>query len=366
MSEVAAPDKDVSLRDQLEASFEQEDTTTSASEAAPPESSSTAPSEPTSASHDSQNADATTAAATAPEASGAASEADSITREDSAEPSFSDTAQNTVNEEPVQSTKTDNAPKSWRAGARELWEEVPQELRDEIYRREADIQRGIQKSASDAKVGRELTAAIRPYEANLKVANRTASQAVAGLFKTDHTLRHGSVAEKAATVVGLINHYEIDLDSINSVLQGTPVQSQEASEIDALKRRIAELETGGASKVTQDDIDNHIQEFRNSGTAEFYDDVVDDIAALLQSGRANTLQEAYGQAIWANPEVRKVLLAREDKARTNRAREEATKAAGASVSITGSPANGSTTLQVDPSDLRASLEASFQQVEGRI
>ena len=73
----------------------------------------------------------------------------------------------------------------------------------------------------------------------------------------------------------------------------------------------------------------------------FFNDVEEDMTALIESGRARSLPEAYSQAVWLNPQTRSRMLARSRADENAKARERAGRAKRAASSLTGaSGANG--------------------------
>ncbi len=81
----------------------------------------------------------------------------------------------------------------------------------------------------------------------------------------------------------------------------------------------------------------------------YFDNVKDDVAFYLSNGSAKTLAEAYERAIWANPEIRPLLMqeqadktsgAAAKKATEEAARQKAADAKRSSGSVTGAPTPG--------------------------
>jgi hypothetical protein len=86
------------------------------------------------------------------------------------------------------------------------------------------------------------------------------------------------------------------------------------------------------------------------------------MADLLESGKAQSLEQAYEMAIWMRPDVRQTLIEQqrieaqrnyEQQQRTQRAKTASVSVKGSSPSSSGSQPNGG--------DLRALLESQFAQ-----
>lgn len=69
----------------------------------------------------------------------------------------------------------------------------------------------------------------------------------------------------------------------------------------------------------------------------YYNDVKPLMAALFTSGQARTLQEAYDQACYANPQIRQSLMAMEAQRQADERRRAADTAKQAAATVTGAP-----------------------------
>jgi hypothetical protein len=97
---------------------------------------------------------------------------------------------------------------------------------------------------------------------------------------------------------------------------------------------------------------------------EFFDDVRNDMADLLETGKAADLESAYTKACRLNDNVYERLQerTRQEASRTTiqQKKQAAEKAKSAAVSVKGSPA-GQT--EEPPKELRAALEAAFDGLQ---
>ena len=84
-------------------------------------------------------------------------------------------------------------------------------------------------------------------------------------------------------------------------------------------------------------LQHQIEEF--SKGAEFFNDVREQMAALLDAGTAKDLKDAYEQAIWINPEVREVMLQRQEAAKQKSAASQR-RAKATAASVDGGDAAG--------------------------
>jgi len=267
----------------------------------------------------------------------------------------------------AEQSRIEKAPQSWKPSVRENWDALPSDVRAEIHRRESDIQRGLREASEFSKVGKTFKETVAPFEATIQTLGVSAEEAVGELFKTDHTLRHGQPREKASRLLGLMEYYGVDIDDMNAVL--TNAEPDPSPSLDpAVEERLKRLESQGAV-VDQDNssrASKMLQEFIAT-EPEFYDDVKGRMADLIGAGAASTLEQAYEMATWADADVRKVLLQRETAQKGDETRRKAEEAARASGSVNGSPRSGGSVSQTsDPSDLRGTLNAAFAAPSGRV
>ena len=276
--------------------------------------------------------------------------------------------------------RTTKAPEGWRPAAREGWDQLPEQVRREIHRRELDIATGLQGSTDARKHHDHFNSVVQPYAAIIASEGATSPMdAVEGLMKTAAQLSMGTPRQKAQRMSQLITHYGIDLDELDTMLAGS-ISGQEPPPEDPneaiLNKRLAPLEefmqnVNGRMQESQQQssqqVAKTVEDFAMQ--AEFMEDVRLDMADLLdmaaQRNRSMTIREAYDTACRLHPEVRRVLARRAEQETKMGARDRVRdKVAAASVSRapgrvgTGVPAGA----QNDGS-VRASLMASIDALE---
>lgn len=247
-------------------------------------------------------------------------------------------------------------PSSWKKETQAEWEKLPPHVQDDVLRREADFHRGIEQYKAYAQRAQAYEAAIAPYQQTLQQYGVAPEQAIAALFKADSLLRNGAPHEKAAYFAQLAQDYGVSLENIQQPPQVDPAYQQLLNEVRQLRQTEAQREQQRQAQE-QAQLNSQIAQFAQG--KEHFDAVREDMAALLQAGRAQDLEQAYDMAIWARPDLRSGLLQQQTRAAEEKARAEAQrlKAKTAAVSVKGSsPVSGTSAT---PTDLRAALEAAF-------
>ena len=131
-------------------------------------------------------------------------------------------------------------------------------------------------------------------------------QQIESLMQAHHGLATGTPEQKQRFFSELARAYNVPLSADLSGEESPFVDPQVAAlqkEIAALKSKTSAREQQEAATVRatlQKEIDSFAADPKNV----YFDEVATDIAALLKSGTASTLAEAYEKAIWLNPATR--------------------------------------------------------------
>lgn len=270
--------------------------------------------------------------------------------EPAAEPESADANQQnpaTENQAPAAALK---APAALKPAIKAKWAELSTEVQQEFVRLESTQQKGMQKIAEDARFGQTLREVVSPHEATFKALGIDAPRAVDALLKADYTLRTAHPAQKAQFLLQLAKQYGADMSVFQpQAADGqTPQQpAQTDPAVVALWNRLQQIEQSQHQQQTErerietEQAQSSIVAFANDPKNEFFEDVREDMAILINSGRAKTLQEAYDMATYANPDTRQAVLdrqfaERDAKRKADQAKAVETKrAAGVSVRSSG-------------------------------
>ena len=197
-------------------------------------------------------------------------------------------------------------PKTWRAEALAKWETLPAEVQREVLKREEDIFKGLESYKADAQVGRSINQVLSPYLPMLQQAGISPIQQVESLMQAHHGLATGTPEQKQRFFSELARAYNVPLTGDLAGEESPFIDPQVAAlqkEIAALKSTTMDRERREAESVRatlQKEIDSFAADPKNV----YFDEVATDIAALLKSGTASTLAEAYEKAVWLNPATR--------------------------------------------------------------
>jgi len=266
------------------------------------------------------------------------------------------------------------APVSWSPAVREHWKDVPAEVRETVLKREHEMTEKLNEVRGEVRIARDLAEVARPYESIMASQGVNPVQAAQNLFQTAGRLTLGTPADKAQTVAEIIKNYNVDIASLDTILSGENPVSPEVNQMSQLlDQRLAPIQQFiGAQQQQyqhqaqdqQDEVQGQIEAFYNDPKHEFVADVSNVMADMLDTaanqGRAMTLEEAYESACYANPEVRKVMLARERAENAGKAKAEIAKKKQAASSVSGTP--GGDSSPAGGNSLRGMIETAWDDV----
>ena len=218
----------------------------------------------------------------------------------------------------------DAPPKTWRKEASAVWAGLPSEVKSEILKREEDIFKGIESYKAEATFGKSMKDVIIPYEPILRQFNINPVQQVASLMNAHYTLATGNEQTKIAMFQKIAQDYKVDLGSlsIGEPPYVDPAVSALQNELNSVKSQLsAAAQTRYQEQATANK--KQVDAFAADTKNVYFNEVADDMAALLSKGVVGSLQEAYDKALWMNPSVRAKELARTTAESTQAAQAEA-------------------------------------------
>lgn len=272
-------------------------------------------------------------------------------------------------EPPPESRPTAKAPESWKPIAREHWAKLPADVQQEVVRREREITLTLQQTAQQRKLAEHFTESIRPFEAMIRAENRDPVTAASELFATAAMLRMGSPVQKAQLVANMVKNFGIPVEALDAALVGEQIPDEDSKLQRLLDQRLAPVnefitEVKSLKQQRQEkagsEVMSEIEQFSQNPANEFFDDVREEMADLMEfaskRGRPLTLKQAYDKATALNPEISKVLEQRK-AADIAKKREAAASLPSSPPPQSGAkPGNGS---------LRDDLENAFAIVANR-
>lgn len=216
--------------------------------------------------------------------------------------------------------------------------------------REEQVHQQMTQATEERKMGSEFSKVVAPYVAQIRSEGATPISAVAELFNMAYFLRNPTItpAAKGKFLWDTAKQFGADM----RLGQQQMVQQPFNPQLHAVTQQVATLQNqikqqqDQQKAAEQDAVNSQIATFKADTAHPHFDAVALDMAAMLGAGRAQSLQEAYDKACYANPEIRSIVLAADQKAAEEKrvadqkAKADAARKAGSSVR--GGPGVGAT------------------------
>ena len=249
-------------------------------------------------------------------------------------------------DQPAQPDPADVAPSSWKRDVAGKWADLPAEVKAEINRRETEYHKGIEQYKPYAQLGQEYERVVGPNLDMIRQAGVQPAQALEYLFNAHRTLTYGTPEQKREAIARIARDCQIDLKDIQPA---APVDPQ----VQRMMQQNQQLQQFQRETLQQQNqaVLNQIQEFAQAPGHEHFEAVKQDMSAMLQSGIAQDLQEAYDKAVWARADLRKSLVEQQRTEAEKQATEQARKARAKSAagSVKGSAPSSSGALPANAS-----------------
>lgn len=238
-------------------------------------------------------------------------------------------------------------PKDWKGAGKVDWKRLPKAIQQEIsqeFSRSTETHAKLQKLEGAIGVDRSQ---------QLSATYGSVEQGLQNLF----AISDMATKNPQGFLLWFAQQRGINLEQMFQSGQQQPGQPAPAQQPDPIAQRMSQLETmiqgfmQQSQQASQAPVLSEIDRFASDPAHPYWNDVQDDIKALLQGGRvqgsspSEKLQNAYDMAVWAHPEIRKTLIESQRQTFVSQQANVADKALSASSSISGSPAGANIATQ---------------------
>lgn len=268
-------------------------------------------------------------------------------------------------ESPPEAGVSEKPPVNADPAVREQWNDLPQETRDWILKRESEMGNIGRENAENAKRAVAMDQVLAPFANYFAMDGGNPQQTITGLLQTASILHGGNDDQRAMAAARILTQFNVPIDKLDQILAGDPVAQQPQPQ-----QMTPELVTQISNQTWQQNqaqqnaarIAQEIQAFAADPAHEFYNDVQDGMVAFIEtrermgnpvpSGPAG-LKEAYDYACQMNPQVNAVLQ--------SRASQPTPQQIQAASSISGSPTGPGVAPPAEPNSVREALEQSIRE-----
>ncbi|MEB3045325.1 hypothetical protein [Rhizobium mulingense] len=248
-------------------------------------------------------------------------------------------------------------PPGWSAEAKAQFSNLPSEVQAAIAKREQEVDRGF-RVLQDYRGLEEFTPIVRQ-------AGMTHADVMRRAIEWENAL----IRDPVNTVLHVAKVAGVNLHALVNRRAGEALQRHEQA---APQPRPINVEATVEHVLRKRDTETQVDAFLSDPANAHAEDVLDDMVALINAGRASTLQDAYDAACWMRPDIRQQLISQTAPAfvreqHTQRA-AAADQARRASRSISGSSAPGPTrdAARGQPTSIRDSLRDAMRFSRGQV
>lgn len=260
-------------------------------------------------------------------------------------------------------------PASWKKDYHEVWATADPRLQEYAYQREEQMKQGVQPLLEKAKFADQIQEVVQPYMQTIQGLGIDAPQAVKALMEADHALRYSDPQQKRALFARLAQQYGVDLSGVTEIQQQ---QMPADPNVSALQHELNRIRGEVMSWREQQEQEKNAQLLTEinhfSQKAEHFEEARPTMIQLLQSGVAQTLEDAYEKAIRLDPElfesVQASTQAKLDAQKRAAADKAAKTARAAAVSVRSSAPGAPTAAKAQ--DRRSLLAEQFDGIANRL
>lgn len=263
-----------------------------------------------------------------------------------------------------------DVPSSWPKEMHEHWGATPRKVQEYWTTREKQMLDGLEQYKGRAKLAQDFEAMTQPFQQTLRQLGISPIEAAQSLLQADHRLRYATPEQKMELAKHFLKNYGIDpaaLTGSGGAAQPPvdPMLTQMRAEVDSIRSAFVAQQQAALDEARAR-VAKEVDGFASDSQAHpYFDEVADKIAEYIQLGRS--LQDAYEEAVWANPVTRakeqaRLLTEHEAKLKENARLDALPKKRAASVNVkssdtTRTPTEPVGTLEETIRDVRKQIQA---------
>ena len=269
-------------------------------------------------------------------------------------------------EENTEEQVTYKRPTTWKKEYKEIWDKMEkgeQINKDDFVKfaeyanqRESEYQKGVSTYKAEADQAKALREAITPFVPELEQQGIAPAAWINNLGRAHMVLTKAPYEQKVQLFHKLAADYGIQLGNNGQAQQLDPYAQQLMSQLAQVNKEVSTIKGRFAQEENQR-LMSEIESFKSGGEAPHFELVREEMAQLLELGKAQDLKSAYKIAVRMNDEawsLEQEKLISQAKQQATKAQQVA-KAKAAAVSPRSVTPNGQVSGGSDKKDRRALL-----------
>ena len=215
-------------------------------------------------------------------------------------------------QEAAEEVKPVSRPSTWKKEYVQIWDKMEkgeQISKDDFTKfaeyanqRESEYKKGVSTYKAEADRAKSYENAIAPYADNLQRRGIQPTQYIENLVRAEQILSNAPYDQKVQVFQKLASDYGIQLNG-GQVTQLDPYTQQLMNQLNMVNQEVSSIKGRFAQEENQR-LMNEIQKYQ-SDTANYphFDVVREEMAQLLELGKAQDLETAYKKAVRMNDDV---------------------------------------------------------------
>ena len=253
-------------------------------------------------------------------------ETEAISHDDTAEESPEAEISEPDSEEPAESVSSDEPeesheepqekvtrPSTWKKEYVQIWDKMEkgEQISKEDFtkfaeyanQRESEYKKGVSTYKAEADRARAYEEVVAPYVQDLQKRGIEPTQYIGNLAKADQILTYAPMEQKIQIFQRLAQEYGVQLNGDGQMQQFDPYTQQLMNQLNMVNQEVSSIKGRFAQEENQR-LMNEIQKYQ-SDTANYphFDVVREEMAQLLELGKAQDLETAYKKAVRMNDDV---------------------------------------------------------------
>ena len=226
---------------------------------------------------------------------------------------------------------------SWKREAQEVLATLDPKTQQYIIDRESQFHRGIEQYKQDAQVGRVMKQAIDPFNEYFQQLGVEPTQAIPKILDFERKLRTSDPQTRSQMFMQMAHDYGVDVNALQQT-HFDPREYRLQQELAAMREQVQAL---GQHRMQSEEaqLGQTIQGFAQSH--EYFEEVRETMADLLDRGLANDLEDAYAKSVRLNDDVFNRMQSQQatgnQMQKIQQADQAAKAAKAAAVSVKGAP-----------------------------
>lgn len=278
-------------------------------------------------------------------------------------------------EEPQEKPVT--RPSTWKKEYVQIWDkmEAGEQISKEDFtkfaeyanQRESEYKKGVSTYKAEADRARAYEQAVAPFAPDLQRRGIDPSQYIQNLARADQILTNAPYDQKVQLFQRLAADYGIQLNGENQIQQFDPYTQQLMNQLNMVNQEVSSIKGRFAQEENQR-LMNEIERVRSDVEKYPHFDVVrEEMAQLLELGKAQDLETAYKKAVRMNDDVWSLEQERllKDAKQTAIKAQQVAKAKAAAVSPKSTTPSGKVTDPGDKKDRRSLIAEQMGEALSR-